>query len=411
MKPTSYSRVAAAAAVVTLVLIVVGAYFLGRGSLSGLAEVPDTPVAERVQDAGGENRETPPAGERSQGEAMQTGGSEATAEQAESAGALPDTAVVDANGQILPYPSAPACEFHDPESWHGLWNAEIGCHFNHTHNADPSRMDEIFGPYTSVTGQELSYAWQTHDENLSKHEGYKWALIENPACGVVSPNHGCIKNFRIQFHVVGTFGANFRIHSFWLEAELDNGGMIRTGGHNDFGYLCVPYKGEHVPLPQYDPESVNCDAPPYRGHARTGRAFTRGGAVYTWNSQAGLGWGNIVTSFDFQSRDDFGGIDDSDPDKLVFICPEFECGANHSTMLVYELVLNVPQADFQGFTDVQGNTASSCQEPGPDCVPLIIENAAPGTYSFRVPLRPSTPHEEFDIYFGGQPSGWIEYPN
>jgi hypothetical protein len=312
---------------------------------------------------------------------------------------------------ISPYPDAPPCAHHDSQTWHGLWNAEEGCHYTHTHNADPSAMDHIFGPYHAFTGQEISYAWQTHQENLTKHVGYKWATISNPECRTDLPGQGCIKNFRVEFHVVGTFGANFRFHSFWLEAELEGGGIIRTGGHNDYGKLCVPYLGEHVPLAKMDPSVNNCDVPPYRGHAPVETALAKSRSAYTWNSQSRFGYGQIVTSFDFQSRDDFAGIDSLNPERLHFICPAFDCAANHSTMLVYEVVLNVPQANFRGFTDVQGNIDESCLESGPNCVPLVIEDAVPGVYSFRVPLRPSTPHEEFDIYFEGQPSGWIQYPN
>lgn len=311
---------------------------------------------------------------------------------------------------IAPYPAAPACESHDPAQWHGLWDPARGCHYDHTHNANPAAMDDVFGPYTAWTGQQISYAWQTPGENENKHQGYKWATITNPECSTLNQEHGCIRNFRVQFHVVGTFGANFRFHSFWLEAELEDGGIIRTGGHNDFGVLCVPYKGALVPLPELDPEKTDCDLPPYRGHSTLDSASKKEHAQYTWNSQAGFGWGNIVESFDFQSRDDFGGVSDADPAELEFVCPDFDCEANHSTMLIYELLLDVPYANYEGYTDVQGNP-SDCSEPGPNCVPLIIENAATGKYSFRVPLRLSTPHEEFDIYFDGQSSGWLQYPN
>lgn len=318
------------------------------------------------------------------------------------------------SGSIEPFPEAAACDFHPP-GWHGVWNYEQGCHYDHTHNADPAEFDHLFGPITAYTGAEISYPWQTEGENALKHEGYKIANISNPSCLTNSPNDGCIEAFRAEFHVVGALGATVRFHSFWIEAMLEGGGIVRTGGHSDFGVLCVPYKGEHIPLPG-DPPGLGCGAnqpPPYRGHSTVETAQQKGRAQYTWNSQARFGWGEIVESFDFQSRDDFGGIPQDDPFSFedFFLCPDWSCPNNHSTMLVYELVLDVPFSNFVGFTDVQGNVDPSCSAPGPNCAPLIIENAVPGKYSFRVPLRPDTPHEEFDVYFGGESAGWLEYPN
>lgn len=65
---------------------------------------------------------------------------------------------------LEPYAGAPECppEAHDDRLWHGLWNAELGCHYTHEHHENPHRMDYLFG--TAVYGWmqgEISHPWQT----------------------------------------------------------------------------------------------------------------------------------------------------------------------------------------------------------------------------------------------------------
>lgn len=65
---------------------------------------------------------------------------------------------------IAPYAEAPECLEHDPTKYHGLWNEIDGCHWAHTHNANPLAPEvvSLFGDYTEYTGQEVSYPWQTY---------------------------------------------------------------------------------------------------------------------------------------------------------------------------------------------------------------------------------------------------------
>lgn len=346
---------------------------------------------------------------------------------------------------VAPYLDAPPCTEHDPIAWHGVWDFERGCHYAHTHNADPAQLDMLFGPVGAVYGgQTISYPWQTPHENEHKHEGYKWEVRRVEGCMTNSRGDNCIGAFRLLFHVVGLFGANFRTHSFWIEAQVcdsmqETCGIVKTGGWADFGILCVPYKGDHVPLTALDPNdpprrndgNVNCEPPPYRGHGPQDTERGRDNSItYTWNSSPRYGYNQIV-EYDFQSRDDFGGINVTDPTDLNFVCPDFTCASNHSTMLVYEVVIKVPReldddgdgkVTYAGFNDRFGNIVEACEPLGPDCIPLQFDNIPVGTASFRVPLRPKTPHSEYDIYFcgtstcdvdepGATPAGWITYPN
>jgi hypothetical protein len=79
-------------------------------------------------------------------------------------------------GHIAPHPNAPACppEAHNATKFHTLWNADLGCHYDHEHGEPfPTWAMQVFGNYTQFTGAEISYPWQTPNENLLKHEGYK----------------------------------------------------------------------------------------------------------------------------------------------------------------------------------------------------------------------------------------------
>ena len=78
---------------------------------------------------------------------------------------------------VNPYPGAPKCPdwVHQANQWHSLWNHQHGCHYDHTHNANPTVANGLFGPPGAmIGGQSLSYPWQTPNENQLKHEGYKY---------------------------------------------------------------------------------------------------------------------------------------------------------------------------------------------------------------------------------------------
>ncbi|MCA9918349.1 MAG: hypothetical protein KC445_10385, partial [Anaerolineales bacterium] len=44
-------------------------------------------------------------------------------------------------GNIQPFAGAPACEdigvAHDDRAWHGIWNYQYGCHWDHEHKQNP----------------------------------------------------------------------------------------------------------------------------------------------------------------------------------------------------------------------------------------------------------------------------------
>ena len=80
-------------------------------------------------------------------------------------------------GNIQPFAGAPACEeigvAHDDRAWHGIWNYDHGCHWDHEHKQNPHELDAIFGTeYYALAGGELSYPWQTYAGSGENFEAY-----------------------------------------------------------------------------------------------------------------------------------------------------------------------------------------------------------------------------------------------
>lgn len=227
-----------------------------------------------------------------------------------------------AGDPIQPFAGAPACEeigvTHDDRAWHGIWNYDYGCHWDHEHKQDPHEVDHIFGDgYYTLAGGELSYPWETYagageafeayvpgtpTENSAKHEGYAWHHFTN---GLEICDQSlllgslCFDSFRVQNHQVGgEVGALTRFHSVYAEgiactpeaaAQMQFNGLVgaygRTisgqfypltldnilqfpaeftgcgygsgGGWLDFGRLNWPARGDYYELPGDNPEFDN----------------------------------------------------------------------------------------------------------------------------------------------------------
>lgn len=336
-----------------------------------------------------------------------------------------------------PVADIPLCPDHDPTAWHPLYDAERECHYNHTHNADPSEVDGIFGPAAALYGgQTISYPWETPNENLNKHGGYKYSVAVKDECQREGFEYlgetNCVNAWRIQYHVVGgAMGANVRFHSHWSEVQvctpdMSQCGTIKTGGWADFGILEVPYKTNIIPLP-VDPDPVNqsIHAPPYRGHepvdVAMGRGERGGDNKSVWTSANRYGY-NKLMNFDFRVLDNWGGVNPENPSELHFICPDYQCKYNSSEHHVYAVKVEIPETldddndgfvSYTGFTDRQGNLVDGCDTPGLDCVPLEIVGAPVGIGIFSRSNSGPRPPGEVIPDFDTSPPGewWIEYPN
>lgn len=331
--------------------------------------------------------------------------------------------------------------------FHDLWNEKAGCHYNHTHNDNPSLGDSVFGETAQDWDQQLSYAWLTPNENNEMgHQGYKYYvnMSPNPTCSFegyayLNPQN-CVSAFRIQYHDAGGNAHMVkRFHSYYMEVQIKKGaitGYIKTGGWADFGCLHKSYKESFLPLVGIDPVQPNGNsycgsvggqsihADPYRGFGNTWAEIqgqTTGDNFAIWTSHDRYDYNNFGYFF-FRTLDSWGAIDASDPYVEHFLCPAFDCKFNNSEHNVFNVFMIIPTSldtngdgivNYTGYTDVKGNIVQGCIAPSATCVPLQIVNAPVGNAIWSrntSGLRPEgDPIREHDIYFNGQPSGWITF--
>lgn len=347
------------------------------------------------------------------------------------------TPPVGGGGGIEPFASAPACEdiglVHNPIEWHGVWDYEYGCYWDHTHNDDPASMDYMFGPWPF--SQTISYPHETPAENELKHEGYKYYTFDTNGECVFEKDlnmDGCVTGLRIVYHAIGSeIGIRTRFHSYYGQVQIKNPdgtfGTISSGGWSDFGILHNPYKDVHCPL-ESDPDNFNILQPPYRAlHNYIGETSWNSGS----NGVGSFSPYNRVLAYDWFDYDTWtheNSCADYATDELNFICDNIDaCPYNHSQTRFYEIVAQIPpeirtggKMNFSGFTDLEGFIDESCTQAGPVCVPLEIENVdSSESFGFRLNVggpqnNPALfPIDEYAKEYDLAPEGtfWLKYPN
>jgi hypothetical protein len=365
-------------------------------------------------------------------------------------------------GRVEPYAGAPLCPDHDPTTWHGLWDYTRGCHYNHTHNGDPAAVANIFGPAGQLWGQSISYPWETGSghESHHKHQGYKYAWNTQLKCendyGYVNPAPHCVRAFRIQYHLLGGVqDAIIPMHSFFAEVQVCTAGgrcgIVRTGGHSNYGIVRAPYgTGPRLPLPSDPPGSENqqVDDEPYRAfnlsednaffatkNACLGCRGSVGGGdnITYWSTDDPLApkyGSNRLFGSKIWTYDEWGGLDRQNPGQQTFICQDRKCRFNSSEHLVYDVLVNIPRsldtdgdgfASYKGWTDLTGKIVSTCTVAGPNCVPLVLENVPVGVAAWSTSSNigyetVTNPGNilgpvEFDLTPPANGVSWIEYPN
>ena len=336
-----------------------------------------------------------------------------------------------ANG--VPDPGDPACATHDDRAWHGLHDAERDCHYDHAHGQELGQWAyDLFGDETVQIGQTISYPWQTARENELKHQGYVVHArdVREYGCHPNSRNgDGGVNAFAFQFHGVGvSHGKVARMHSFYAALNLcnekGNAGQLITGGHADFGQLISPYKTDFVGYPRFSNQAYDVGVPPYIGEPDPDRSSTR---QETWNSVTRGSSRPYVDehqlvgyAFRIQDAMDYVGSGARVAGDDAFV--SFKDPVNNSSSYqLYQIEVTIPdlngdgsRVSFEGYTDVHGNITEACEV----CVPLTIRDAIPGAYTVNITngkladlLNVDTVQSGFydhDIYFDGEPSGWID---
>lgn len=356
---------------------------------------------------------------------------------------------------VAPYAAAPACASHDPTAYHGIWNEVDGCHFDHTHDGSPLAPEvvAIFGDHTQYTGQEVSYPWQTFSgaapgypvppadsalfENVAKHTGYKFEFRDlgatycTPMTGAIAAPNAWL----IERHSKGNkHDFMSRVHSFWAAIRMcvkaDNStAYIYTGGWQDFGQRVSPVKGHVIPVPGNPSPVYSSSNRPYLFHSCTGHADCTGIATLEWNSTGRHIEGHPLLSFGFRSRstqwlDATNGFNQADP-PFRFICADAQGNYNPVGCIYTNTFSHLFRVDgivdasldlldgvdddrvnYEGYTDRWGNIVQGCTGMGLDCVPLKMVNVPVGVFDTKFPPQ-DTFRPDYNIYFDGQPSGWV----
>lgn len=336
---------------------------------------------------------------------------------------------------IQPYLGAPACPTHNDRQFHKLWDYGRGCHYDHEHGDNPHTADSIFGTnYYTIAGGEISYPWQTPNENSSKHNSYKWIVRTNLPCVndayITSP--GCITDFRAQVHA-DMFNMVSDYHSFAVEMRLcliadpSNCGIFRFGGWQFSGDMTID--GQKV-VDRVEPPGLPTNQRIEQIHA----ASTDDPRNASWYV---ISPGPMQVRVVHRTQDNWGfyPLPATQPltmsltlDSYQFFCEPSapSCTANGSKRMP-DLVGVQPGparatidadgnfvADYQGYVDRYGAFVTGCTGISLDCIPVSFEHVPlpwGAWWVWLVPFTDTVQPREYDISFNGAGSNWIRFPN
>jgi hypothetical protein len=331
-----------------------------------------------------------------------------------------------AAAQVEPYPAAPPCPSHDNRAWHGLWDAQRGCHYDHQHGDNPHEVDDLFGTSLfRLMGGEISHPWQTFStagyENDLKHAGYFWHVRRD-----LPPQRNqtiWIRAFRLLVHQHPSGrDAPVRFHSGVFEAittDLEgNDGYIQIPGMwVDFGHLLVD--GQRV-------LDVGQEAEPgrHKQHGSQGTPqiiwYGANQATHTPDRRGRIPRGFVSISTSVHDVWDYTNPDDP-ADTTDYACFGYRrCRANATLLRPHLIAVHINRllepivdadgdrvADWRGYTDRFGVPVSGCRSASLDCVPVTIRNVRTRE-NYRCDRECARSYRDYDIYFDRLPSGWSE---
>lgn len=329
-----------------------------------------------------------------------------------------------------PFANAPACppEAHNKRIFHTLWNAELGCHYDHHHGDNPHDADVALGTdiYTKMGG-ELSYPWQTFStagyENDLKHGGYFWHVRTDIPC---TSTAACITAFRTLVHQHPTGrDATVRYHSYVFEAQTSDGGYFLLGGWVDFGDLHSP-EGTII-----DNVIGNHDSRLGNGAGRHKQHSPNSGSMIWYGASQVRVDENYPRGFVTLSSTIQDGWDVTDPANPAkpddYVCyglvPATRCRNNATTLRPHLIAVNMirdfnsiidpdnnGRADFDGYADRYGRPLSntSCTGYGVDCAPMVMRNLKTNFNYRTADSHTAQSFRDYDIYFGNLSAGWAE---
>ena len=351
-------------------------------------------------------------------------------------------------GPGTPFADAPPCPTHDPTKWHGLWDSERGCHYDHEHGTTPftpevAAMFPGFDLRAMLCGVEVGNCVPSGPmEHTHKHGGFKWNVqLSHPegCAGFEGATIG-VDGSVIEYHGFGNYAMELEASVHSVVALLR---QCSTSNPNDYGYVFVsqhvaygeivsPYQGDllmypYYSVPTYDPSfgpylSVGCigeKLPGQRGDCRDNLAQARtNNADSIWTSKpTGSGERPPTSSLVqilWRLRDTYQMLDWSDqsyPYSFVWLssvdgfsyAPD-GCEYNNSTTQVHEIQGTIPAswdnlAGFdtdpragritaEGYVTNFGELNPGCTTVGTDCHPIKMVQAFVGRYGSVLVFTP-----------------------
>ena len=299
-------------------------------------------------------------------------------------------------GIIHPFRAAAACPDnglqHDTSKWHGPWDYDRGCHYDHEHGSYPF-TPELASAFPGFDlralqgGVEVGHTNPSSPmENTHKHGGFKWDFsYDAPQSCDVGFEDGtiAIDAYAIQYHSFGMQSIEFEAHNHSASALLR---QCKEGNPSDKGYVFVitlqeygqrvmPYQGMVLPYPDnFQPEfssprgqyfTTECFGNDFtidNGHGGLTLIDCRNPGDVTnnnlsiWTSKiTGLGprpQGSSTFTLLFRSRDVYERIDPTDmihPFTWRFVCGNevyvpAGCRHNNTTGTIHEVMGEIPAA-------------------------------------------------------------------
>jgi hypothetical protein len=325
----------------------------------------------------------------------------------------------------------------DPGStvWHGLvernTDGSIKCTYGFELGDNPHQLDQTFGPMGGWwnNGQEhdISYPWETMNENEGKHTAYK-IIVRGSDQNPLQPwytdsGQNYIKALRGEYHLDGPKGfVMSEYHSFAFEAQIcspdNNCGVARFGGvqdlgerlltHDDGSYTCI-YPNPNIPsntgICGTNGQTTNGPRSMAGGPNDSRRDETWYGSNNTFHQTGapniGLDFGVILGSvwspihasspMDAMSTDPNVRGDYPPHYRAQPLIPQNVDDWHHGTIVeVSALGLSLSgfpitngRVNAKGYLDRYGNVVQGCTSMGPDCVPFELTNVPTGLEGFR----------------------------
>lgn len=324
------------------------------------------------------------------------------------------------------YPGAPLCTRHDNNVYHGLWNEQDRCHYDHEHGQNPlaSGVAGTFPGFNLLQltgGVSIGHTNPSSAmENTHKHGGFKWQFMPThpQGCAGFESSTNGVNGSLVQTHGFGDYTMELtgRIHSSLAllrmcnQANPTDYGYLYTVQFQDYGQIVAPYQGDVLPFPftppAYDPArgpylTIDCvgqKGAGERGACRTSREQVLNGrfnANTNWSSKptgvnARNPFGSTLYTLFFRARDTYQLLDWNDktyPFTFRWLCSSdggatynpSGCRYNNSTIQVNEIAGRIPASwdnmsgfdsdnrvgriTATGFTDRYGTLNRSCTGP------------------------------------------------